>query len=310
MNLELLESRFAPATLVNPTTLRYADIDGDLVTVTTSAGTFTLSNPNGDFTDSFVFTPPNAVGGQQLFFVHLSGSGFQGADLTFTVVQAGNGDGLAAVGKIDARGVDLGAVRVNGDLGEIDVGDANTATPALGLLSVRSMGRYGQAIAPFPPEFTSEIKGALGALRVREDIFKASIEVTADIDADAKVGAISIGGALIGGSADFSGRISAEGNIGPAKIGGDLIGGDGVNSGQIEAGGDMASATIGGSIVGASGDEAGVIDISGDLGKVRIRGNVIGGSGPESGGVSVGGKIAAVTIGGSLLGGSEIGRAT
>jgi hypothetical protein len=115
MKIEPLESRIAPATLVNPTTLTYTDIDGDLVTVKTSAGAFAFANPpNGvGFTDTFVLTAANAIGGQQLQLIDLrQGSGFQNANLTVSVVHAGGGDGLAAVGLIYAPGIDLGMVSI------------------------------------------------------------------------------------------------------------------------------------------------------------------------------------------------------
>src|SRR5437870_4958141 len=120
-----LESRIAPATLVNPTTLSYVDIDGDKVTVTASTGAFSLSNPNGGFGDTFALSNPNAIGGQQLVLIDLASPSYQGADFTVSVAKAGNGDGLAAVGLIE--GLDLGAVRINGDLGEIDCGDSDTS---------------------------------------------------------------------------------------------------------------------------------------------------------------------------------------
>src|SRR5207244_3283262 len=97
--------------------------------VTASTGPFSLSNPNGGFGDTFALSNPNAIGGQQLFLVDLTSPSFQGADLTVSVAKAGNGDGLAAVGWI--KGLDLGTVRIQGDLGEIDCGDSNTSTAAL-----------------------------------------------------------------------------------------------------------------------------------------------------------------------------------
>lgn len=310
MNIEPLELRIAPATLVNPATLTYTDIDGDKVTVTASTGAFVFANPpNGTaFTDTFVFTAPNAIGGQQLQLVDLrQGSGFQGADLTFSVVKAGSGDGLAAVGLILATGIDLGKINVKGDLNEIDCGDDDTTTPGLELLSVRSLGRYGDATDPLVSGLKSDIKGALGALRVSEDIRDASIVVTADVDADAKIGSITIGGALIGGAVAGSGQILAEGDIGAVKIGRDLIGGDGSGSGTLVTKGRLGNVTIGGSVVGGSGDDSGQFGGNGGLGAVKIAGNVIGGSGLRSGTLltdAPGAKIGPVTIGGSLLGGA------
>ncbi|MGB8169936.1 MAG: hypothetical protein WCF18_20705 [Chthoniobacteraceae bacterium] len=308
MKIEPLESRIAPATLVNPKTLAYTDIDGDRVTVTASAGAFVFANPpSGTMNvDTFVFTAPNGIGGQQLQLVDLrQGSGFQGADLTVSVVKAGAGDGLAAVGLILATGIDLGKVTVKGDLGEIDAGDLDTATPGIEALSVRSLGRYGEATDPLVLGLKSDIKGALGALRVAEDIRDASIVVTADVDANATIGSITIGGALIGGSVAGSGQIFAEGNVGTVQIGRDLIGGDGIGSGALVSKGTLGNVTIGGSVVGGSGDDSAQLGGNGGLGAVKISGNVIGGSGVRSGGIFTdgpGAKIGPVTIGGSLLG--------
>lgn len=307
-SIEPLETRIAPATLVNPTTLTYTDIDGDKVTVTTSAGAFAFANPpNGtSFTDTFVLTAPNAIGGQQLELIDLrQGSGFQGANLTVSVVAAGGGDGLAAVGLIFAPGIDLGNVFVKGDLGEIDCGDNDTATPALKLLSVRSMGRYGDATDPLSAGLQSNISGSLGALRVAEDIKDAIISVTANVSADAKIGSITIGGSLIGGAAVISGSIFAGGEIGPVKIGGSILGGDGNGSGAISAD-KLGTVAIGGSLVGGSGTDSGRIGVAGAIGAVNIGGNLIGGTGTGSAQIFSDTKLGAVTIGGSLLGGAGV----
>ncbi len=307
--IEPLESRIAPATLVNPRTLTYIDLDGDKVTVTVSAGALVFANPPSGtaLVDTFVFTPPNAIGGQQLQLIDLrQGSGFEGADLAVSVVKAGFGDGLAAVGLILATGIDLGTVTVKGDLGEIDAGDADNSTPGIKALNVRSLGRYGDATDPLSAGLKSDIKGALGALRVAEDIKDASIVVTADLDADATIGSTTIGGALIGGAVAGSGQISAEGNMGAVQIGRDLIGGDGSGSGALISKGKLGNVTIGGSVVGGSGDDSAQVGGNGGLGTVKIGGNVIGGIGLRSGTIltdAPGAKIGPVTIGGSLLGG-------
>jgi hypothetical protein len=311
--IEPLESRIAPAAiLVNATTFTYSDIDGDRVTVTTTGGPFVFANgPTGDFGDSFVFTTANALGGQQLIFVDLTLPGFAGADLTFTVVKAGAGDGLAAVGYIKATGVDVGAITVKGDLNEIDAGDANTATPGIELLSVRSMGRYGEVTDSLVPGLKSDIRGALGALRVAEDIKDARIDVTADTDADAKIGSITIGGSLTGGAATASGSISAEGAIGAVRIGRDLIGGAGGVSGRISCSGPMGAVSIGGSLVGGAGSVSGGLSSDGGIVSVSIAGNVVGGTGTSAGRIESGGlassRLGNVSIGGSLLGGAGTG---
>ena len=49
--IEPLEARIAPAVLLNPTTVAYKDMDGDLVTVKTTKGAFA----KGDFTFNSAF---------------------------------------------------------------------------------------------------------------------------------------------------------------------------------------------------------------------------------------------------------------
>src|SRR3989442_10679325 len=97
--IEPLEPRIAPASV-----LPYTDIDGDKVTITSSAGDLT-----GHAT---------IVGGQ-LRLLDLSDPSFNHANITFSVVKAGAGDGLAAVGRINGGSNDLGVVVVKGDLGDI-----------------------------------------------------------------------------------------------------------------------------------------------------------------------------------------------
>src|SRR6188768_3190645 len=102
-SIELLESRIAPATLVNPTTVTYTDVDFDLVTVKISKGTFTDPNVS---TDDFTFTGIPAFG-QRLVLIDLSNDGtmFDGATLTITATRtAGGGDGHVNVGFIDSSG--------------------------------------------------------------------------------------------------------------------------------------------------------------------------------------------------------------
>src|SRR5262249_31217261 len=156
---------------------------------------------------------------KQLIFLDLTDPAFQGADITFSVVRAPQGDGLAAVGRINAVGRDLGDVIIKGDLGGIDCGDADTTTAALALLKVRSMGRYGLATQDVGSDLVSVINGGLGALKVGRDITDALIAVTGDTPADGRIGSVTIGGSLIGGSNTGSGEIRSDGDIGPVRIG-------------------------------------------------------------------------------------------
>ena len=125
LRVEVLESRLAPATLVNPTTVTYKDVDGDLVTVEISQPLFNSGTINNVFLfDSGSVNGNNAIP-QQLQKVDLTALGSAASQLSLDVTaQAG-----ANVGFINATGIDLTSVLVAGDLGKIDAGDTTTSTP-------------------------------------------------------------------------------------------------------------------------------------------------------------------------------------
>src|SRR5258708_36923205 len=100
MIIQLREPRTPPASV-----LPYTDIDGDKVTITASAG---------------ILTGHATIVGGQLQLLDLSDPSFNHANITFSVVKAGAGDGLAAVGRINGGTNDFGTVPVKGDLGDID----------------------------------------------------------------------------------------------------------------------------------------------------------------------------------------------
>lgn len=295
MNIEPLEPRIAPAAVFT-----YTDVDGDKVTIKTSAGNDSLlaigvSLSNGVLTrinlnkDNF-------------------GDQFAGTNLSVTVKRAVGGDGQAHLGWLDAIGIDLGRVVIKGDLGRIDAGDADTATAGVKSLKVDSMGQYN-----FPDpgpgvdlEKFNVISGPLGKLHVVGDFTNIDLIVSGgDNDADGKIGKIIIGGSLRGGPADVAGLIDADGDIGAITIKGDLQGGRGSESGRIETKGSIGRITIGGTI---SGDfsSSGSIGANKGMGPVWIGGNVIGGTYYRSGFIeSSDGPIASVTIRGSLIGGQN-----
>ena len=201
--VELLESRLAPAgvAILNPHTAIYDDVDGDHIKFTVSSGTLTLAN----------FTSVGAGAGIQLQALDLHDGGFDGANITFRVVRAGGGDGLANVGYINSTGHDLGVVTVKGDLGRIEVG-ADDAKPGIKSLNTRSMGRLGLDTQAAGGTLESNINGDLKALNVKTDLTGARINcLTGDI------GPVNIGGSLIGGSAIGSGSIFTDGSIGAGK---------------------------------------------------------------------------------------------
>ena len=129
MNIEPLEPRIAPAIVFN-----FTDVGGDAVTVKISKGTL------GDAT--FTTVPAGPLGGGQLREIDLNGNQvFKGANITITAKPQDvnddgfkDGDGLVNVGFLDAAfsgGIDLGAVKISGDLGQLRCG--GDTTPETGL---------------------------------------------------------------------------------------------------------------------------------------------------------------------------------
>jgi len=299
MRLEVLESRFTPAAVFT-----YTDTDGDLVTVTTSKGT------KADLSAILHFGPAGPSIHPQLQAIDFSANAavFAGTDLTVTARRTdAGGDGLANVGYIDASNsnggsdLNLGLIRIRGDLGRIDAGSPLTAGPvAVRGLTVQSIGQFGLATQEAGGNLVSNLSGALGSLKVAGDICGAFINGIG-FDA-ARIGSVTIGGSLLGGPGSFSGLINCTGPIGPVVIGGSIVG-DGPASGRVGSSVLVASVTIGGSLVGGTGAQSGVLFSGGNLGPVRIGGDLRGDTGAEAGKIMVAGDLAKLTIVGSLIGG-------
>lgn len=314
-----LENRVLLASLVSSTKLTYQDIDGDDVSVTFSKPVLTVGNVNSIFQfNTGTVNGSNAVP-QQLRQINLVGV-VGAAGTTITTVATRNpvkgGDGLAALGQINATGLDLGAVMLDGDLGRILAGDANPLTQGLGTLRVKSMGRYGTTTGA--TDLHSVIEGQVSSLNVRADIKGAFFEATGGLNGvNGTIGSVAIGGSLIGTADANSGRVHTTGNLGAVTVGGDVRGGGGSHSGLISSFRDIVSVTIGGSIIGGSNTFAGGIltdflgggpnegGPGGHIGAVKVLGDLLGGSDTGAGSIiSESGKLASVTIGGSMIAGS------
>jgi hypothetical protein len=143
----------------------FTDWDGDLVTIKTSKGTFEASQ--------FHLSSPNPLtGGAHLVYADFTAATtaneFLGANLTFTARrEPTGGDGLVNVGTLDARGVTLGKVKIDGDLQQIDAGGAAG-------LTVYSLGQFVAADLYGAP-LTSAIDGRLGALKVKTDASRVTL---------------------------------------------------------------------------------------------------------------------------------------
>lgn len=309
---QTLETRVLPATFVNPTTMTYTDVDGDDVSVTFSNPILTASNVNSVFQFNRGSVNGNNVFPQQLQKISLTGIA-RAAGTSITTVATRNfvrgGDGFAATGQIDATGLDLRSVTLDGDLGRILAGDQTYASAAITSLSVQSMGRFGKVTGAI--DLNSDVRGAIGTLTVKGDIKGAFLSVTGE--ALGRIDTVNVGGSIIGGKEAYSGRIHASGNIGKVTIGGDVIGGQGTHSGVVSSFGSIAGISIGGSLIGGSNTFAGSIltdarpanPATGHIGSVTIRRDILGGSDTGAGSiVSETGRVGNVTVGGSLIAGS------
>jgi hypothetical protein len=298
---ELLESRIAPAAaFVSSRTVTYEDLDGDTVVISSSVPIFTKENLNSFFTFS---------AGILVEIDLTTEPGNRSATGTSLSIQAktprgGQGDGLVNIGYINATGVDLRAVSVDGDLGQIDAGDANLRTPALGALTARSLGVFGARYGtPGLENFSSDFRGGLGPVKILNDIREASISVSGDGTRPAFISRIFIGGSLFGSDNPDTGKIQADGLIGSVTVGGSIHGGTGARSGRIEAGSSMGSFFVRGSIVGGSGESSGSIQAGTHLSQMRLLQDLSGGEGINSGSIQIGIEAKSVLVGGSISGG-------
>ncbi len=288
-------------TIMNATTATYLDQDGDKVTlkITGAAPSATLNAAD------FVFST-GAVGSQlKLLNFADDGQEWAHASITLTAVPfAGKGDSFATVGYINAAGVDLGKVSINGDLGQIDAGDATTETPGLLSLTAQSLGVVGNSQLPNPggPDQGSDIVGKLGSLTIKTDMNHAQIHVTGGTT-DGSIGPVFIGGDVLGAGTLPAG-IQTEGPMGNVKILGSLLGGAAANVGSIISGTTMGSVFVGGSVEGGAAPNAGIIESGTNMGSVFVKGHVIGGTADHTGTIHSTQTMGNVVVLGSIIGGA------
>src|SRR5581483_5081984 len=270
-----------------------------------------------------------------------------GTDITVKVLpRLGAGNQKVDVGYIKAAlvdtdnfdffdNIDLGTIRIQGDLGRVDAGDSNVSS-AIKAIHAGSMGKTSTQ-DPGDTSFQSNILGPIGNIHVTGDVDGARIHVLGAQFGN--IGKIQIDGALKGESSAGSGQIIFTGKLGSAIIG-DITGGSGLQSGSIV--GDLnngnrptliSSIHVLGSITGGTGTDSGEIAafqlhsvqvdhdlIGGDpttteseagfiFGKtsidtVKIGGSITGGKQSFSGGILSSGSIHSVLVGGDVTGGA------
>jgi hypothetical protein len=304
---------------INPTSFVYQDQDGDRVTVKLSKP---LLSPE-TIGSVFKFSTGTVVGADtvphQLTAIDLTALGKPQAARGMTVAVTATrgattgGDGFAAVGEIFASGIDLGAVTIDGDLGNIRVGDATATTPGLAALTARSIGRYGTSTGA--ADLHTVVTGGLGALTVKTDVKDAFLEATGAI------GTVKIAGDLIGGSTvgttnpQQAGHLRAK-RIGSLTIGGSLIAGIKTAAGAFDDNGairvadDIGSLTIGNiignatspAIISARGSATSTAIADVAIGRLTVKGRVefaqiLAGFNVFGTGVNADAQIGSVTVG-------------
>lgn len=322
LSLERLESRIAPAAVTisaDHKTATWTDVDGDAVTLKV---TKPILDPSGA---QFTFLP-QAGGdvGFQLALLDLTGVGTagQGTSLTFSAkrdVAEHHGDGAVNVGRIDATGLDLGAITVAGDLASVTAGDNVITTSAVTSITVHSAGAFGTdtqgaQLAAQPTFIDWEFTGKIGNVTIKGDDHVAldvqDTDGIVDGNNSITIGNVTIGGNLIGGNESQtgfagvgSGYVFSEGSIGKVKIGGDILGGSSQYGGQVATyAAGIQKVTVGGDIIGGSASFTGAIQVS-SLGSLTVGGSIVGGTYSDSGEIRVYGPLGKITVGGSVIGG-------
>ncbi len=204
-------------------TATFTDVDGDIVTVKRSLGTFSPA----DFTIT-----PAGIGGLLAALDLTPETAGKTFDVSITAkVGPNGGNGFVNVGEIDARQTDLGNVIIGGELQDLDVGDSNATRIALGSLTVQSLGSIG-GTSPSGDEING--KHGLGKITVKTDIRAtdifsnnptgnlASLIVGGSVTKSTIQSAAGIGTITIGGSFRDNGRIQAFNRVSAITIGGDL----------------------------------------------------------------------------------------
>jgi hypothetical protein len=206
------------------------------------------------------------------------------------------------LGYLNATGINLGVVKVVGDLGRIDVGTGTNGIFALRSLSLQSWGRYAGDTDLGGAPISSLVTGHAGTLAIAGDFNGPLLAVTGNL------ATLNVGRNIIGTNSSLPGAIFVDGRIFKARIGGDLNGGDSLNTGRLSAG-SFGEVTVGGSVIGGTGNSSGAITAGvGGIDKLVIRGSLIGHAqaalNDPNGTVRAAGTIGSMSVGRDLIGGS------
>ncbi|MEO8352620.1 MAG: integrin alpha, partial [Chthoniobacteraceae bacterium] len=200
----------------------FTDVDGDQVTIKVSTGALTGANISFDANGNLAIdlTDPTTKGS--------GGKSFSKTKLVISSKAKDGGDGMVDVGVINAGGMSLKSVKVDGDLGKIDAGEGVEGKTAFKKLSANSIGFSAS------PGAESNINGKVGVLKIKHDV-KGVMNVTAGLPEDA-----GLSGAVVQA-------------INKVVIGGDIDGSDGgAKAGLLRVSGDIKSVVVKGSVSGGA----------------------------------------------------------
>lgn len=305
---------FSTFAIVSPSELWCRDVDGDGIIVKFDRDVLTSQT----VTEAFAFEMGEF--GTHLVSIDVTKlaanpKSLKGLDIDVSAISktplvsmphepVGPGDGLVNIDLINAAGIDLGKVSVEGNLGQIIAGDGKLGTAGLESLTVESLGLLDGGLSN-SAALMSTITGSLKKLNVAHDINGAVLWVYGGKQADLLDA--HVGGDIVGGDFDYSGSIYVDGTIKKAVLDGDLVGGSDIRAGLIHAENGIQSLTIGGNIAGGSAYGAGRVEGVGGIGAVEVRGGVHAGTDEYAGSIFSTKGIQSVTVGESLLGGDDRG---
>jgi hypothetical protein len=245
--IELLESRIAPAAI-----LTYTEVDGDKVKVKTSKGTTAQLETAIDFGNHEV-----NIDGITLDLVRTASlaAAFADTNVTIKVIETGDGDGDGVANSVVINafdpvgdGIDLGKVKVAGNVFSIDAGDGDLSASSKAIESL-TVTRF---ITPNegPIVAVSRINGDIGTMLVK----------------DSFAGYLLSQQTFNGGDGTRIGSLTVNGRVGQ--------GGDNVGHVQVGSIGKLVLGTLTGS--SADSDENGTPDVDSgvieavSLGKVKV----------------------------------------
>lgn len=311
--LELLEDRTVPATLVNPQLVTFQDQDGDLAQIV-----FSKPVLNPSLIESIVqfeggFSAGNNSLKQQLDAINVSGldaASALGLHVTVKVTKKSlGGDGQVHVRNIISSGQSLGDIRISGDLGQFSLNSPLDQFQAAKSLQVHTLGRFG----PYGGStyLESALTGRMELLKVSGDS-AGSIFVYAQAGDNQTIRQLQIGGSLRGHLRTF------DSGINQISIKGNLDGSETIPSyvnpidapGSLIISGQVSSISLGGSILGGSITSSGNLSVlyQGDgfaVNQLQIGKDVVG-NGESSGRISISGSTGQFTLKGSILGGDGL----